>query len=131
MVSTDTILDNLHIDLTRPEEVQIRSIPMYLLNLIHGEEVPIQLITTHTVLLIGNIMFEYRCQYYLLTLIVERIVLAKLISPCTISPIHQGVLILEEGVVIWDIERAYSRQGFRSYADCVVEGVRIRNIMHA
>ena len=131
MVSTDTILDNLHIDLTRPEEVQIRSIPMYLLNMIHGEEVPIQLITTHTVLLVGNIMLEYRCQYYLLPLIVERIVLAKLISSCTVGPIHQGVLVLEERVVIWDIERAYSRQGFRSYADCVVEGVRIRNIMHA
>ena len=81
MISTDTILDNLDIDLTRPEEVQIRSIPVYLLNIIHGEEVPIQLITTHTVLLVGNIMLEYRCQYYLLSFIVERIVLAKLVSP--------------------------------------------------
>ena len=81
MISTDTILDNLDIDLTRPEEVQIRSIPVYLLNIIHGKEVPIQLITTHTVLLVGNIMLEYRCQYYLLPFIVERIVLAKLVSP--------------------------------------------------
>ena len=64
MVAPDTILDNLHRHLARPEEVLVMLFDVYCLCEVLRAEVPVQLITSCTVLLVGNVMLEYGVQRY-------------------------------------------------------------------
>ena len=114
MVTTLTTLNYLHRNLARPEEILI-CFYIYFLHQIRGAEIPVQRITTSTVLLVGDVMHKLRLQRDGLPFRIKWIVFTRLIlSAWTVFPMRQGVLVFKEGVVIRNIKRFHTFQSFWS-----------------